>query len=336
MRYLLLLLLPFTFFLSPSSLAHASESALSASPAILEAVLDLKKPTETTLSIQNNTNFPLPIKGSSSAFLATETIREKDKDTFNASRWISLEPSDFILQPNELKQVKVKINPPKDAEPGGHYATIYFRPLIPEDAVSRGGNVSLARIGILAMMIVPGDISPELTQSPLSAPSWSSFGPIKFWSNLTNEGSIHLLPSSTLTIKNIWGHVVAELKPEPSLVLPHTTKEHNFIWEKKLGLGPYKATLTTNYATDQKPLISNTVTTYLLPWPLILGAFIILTIIYKIFIVNRRRLVLAIQVLTGKYEVSTTTQKNSRNHPGAQSRPRTSITSKPARQSARS
>lgn len=314
----------------------ASESALSASPAILETVLELNKPTQTTINIQNNTNFPLPIKGSSSAFLATETIKEKDKNTFNASRWITLDPADFILQPNELKKITVTISPPKDAEPGGHYATIYFRPLIPEDAVSSGGNVSLARIGILAMMIVPGDITPELSLSPLSAPVWSSFGPVKFWSSLTNSGNVHLLPSSTLTIKNIWGQTVAELKSEPTIILPHTTKEHNFVWDKELGLGPYTGTLTTNYATDQKPLISNTVTTYLLPWPLILGAFVVLTTIYKIFIVNRRRLVLAIKVLTGKYELPKTTQEDSRIHLGAKPRPRPSIPSQPAKRRARS
>ncbi len=110
--------------LSPISKAHASESALSASPAILETVLDQKQPTITTVTIQNNTNFPLPIKGSVSAFLSTESIPDKNKDTFNASRWFTLDPADFILQPNEVKKVTVTITPPRDAEPGGHYATI--------------------------------------------------------------------------------------------------------------------------------------------------------------------------------------------------------------------
>lgn len=315
MRLFFVFLSTFYFLLSTNALARANESALSASPAILETVLDHNQPTTTIITIQNNTNFPLPIKGSVSAFLSTETIPEENKDTFNASRWFTLDPADFILQPNEVKKVTVTIKTPKDAEPGGHYATIYFRPLIPQDAVSSGSTISLARIGILAMMIAPGDITTSLTTSPLTAPFWSSFGPIKFWNTLTNNGSIHLLPTSTLTIKNIWGKTVAEIKTNPGIVLPHTTKEHNFVWDKKIGFGPYKATLTTSYGTDQQPLTSNTVATYLLPWPLILGLIAILTFAYKIFIVNRRRLVLAIRVLKGQYEPTETTQENPRNHP---------------------
>jgi hypothetical protein len=319
---------------------YATESALSASPAILESVLELDKPSQTTLTIQNNTNFPLPIKGSVSAFLSTETIPEENKDTFNASRWFSLDPSDFILQPNELKKITVTITPPAGAEPGGHYATIYFRPLIPQEAVSAGGNISLARIGILAMMIVPGDITTSLKSSPLTAPAWSSFGPIKFWSNLTNNGSVHLLPSSTLTIKNFWGQTVAELKSDPTIVLPHTTKEHNFVWDTKLGIGPYRATLTTTYGTDEKPIVSDPVTTYLLPWPIIVVAFAILTFVYKIFIVNRRRIVLAISVLKGTYEPPEVTQKNTSHHPRLNPRSRSygspnSTRGRPRRQSNR-
>ena len=139
----LLLAIYYLLFANP---ALATESALSASPAILETVLELDKVTTTSVTIQNNTNFPLPIKGSVSAFLSTEKINEENKDTFNASRWFSLEPADFILQPNEVKKVEVTINPPKGAEPGGHYATIYFRPLIPQDAVSSGSTISLALV----------------------------------------------------------------------------------------------------------------------------------------------------------------------------------------------
>ncbi len=328
----LLLTIYYLLFTTP---VLASESALSASPAILESVLDTKNQTVTSVTIQNNTNFPLPIKGSVSAFLSTETIPEESKDTFNASRWFTLDPSDFILQPNEVKKISVTIDPPDGAEPGGHYATIYFRPLIPQDAVSSGSTISLARIGILAMMIVPGDIETSLTSSPLTAPIWSSFGPVKFWSTLTNGGSIHLLPNSTLTIKNIWGKTVEEIKSNPTIVLPHTTKEHNFVWDKKLGLGPYTASITTNFGTDEKPITTNSVTTWLLPWPLIVAVFTLLTIVYKIFIVNRRRLALAISVLKGQYEPTETTQKNSSNNVSTGRRLNPPNSSKPVKRRSR-
>ena len=185
-------------------------------------------------------------------------------------------------------------------------------------------------------MIVPGDIETKLTSSPLSAPLWSSFGPVKFFSTLTNDGSVHLLPNSTLTITNVWGQKVTELKSDPSIVLPHTTKENNFVWDKKLGLGPYSATLTTIYGTDEKPIISDPVVTYLLPWPLILAAFVLLTFVYKIFIVNRRRLALAIRVLKGQYEPHQVIQKDTSHNPSTNSGSIPTNTSKPARRRPRS
>jgi len=316
MHYLCLAFFAFIFAHTPVSAdSQTASSALSASPAILETVLKTNEATTTSVTLQNNTNFPLPIKGSVSAFLATEDIPEHAKDTYNASRWFTLEPADFILQPNEVKKIQVTINTPKNAEPGGHYATLYFRPLIPQEAVSAGGAISLARIGVLAMMIVPGDTTESLSASPVKAPSWSSFGPVKFWSTLTNHGTLHLLPNSTLTVKNMWGIKVAEIKSPPTLVLPQTTKEHNLTWDLRFGFGPYTATLTTIYGTDQTPLVSEPVTTWLIPWPIILSIFVLLTFIYKIFIVNRRRLVLALRVLRGQYELPETIQKNTRHHP---------------------
>lgn len=292
------------------SVAHASESALSASPAILETVLESSRPTLTTITIQNNTSFPLPIKGSASSFLATQYIPTDRLETYDASHWFTLNPADFILQPNEVKKIEVTITPPLDAEPSGHYATLYFRPLIPQDAVSASSAISLARIGVLAMMIVPGDIKTALSINSLTAPAWQSFGPLTFTSKLSNQGTIHLLPQNTLTIKNIWGQTVKELKSDPSIILPHTTKDYSFHWSQKLGMGPYTATLETTYGTDQSPLISDVLTIWLIPWPVMLVVICTLTLLYKIFIVNRKRLSLAIAVLKGTYEPPETTQKS--------------------------
>lgn len=288
----------------PAQRVHATESAMSAAPAILESVLNPESPTLTIISVQNNTNFPLPIKGSASAFLANENLAPEKEETFDASKWITLDPSDFILQPHEVKKIKVTITPPKDAEPGGHYATIFFRPLIPADAVSASSTISLARIGVLTMMIYPGEIKNSLDSSPLAAPTWQSFGPINFGADLTNSGSIHTLPVAKLTIHNYWGKQVAEIVHPPSIVLPGTTKSFNFVWDRVLLLGHYKATLAVDPGSDQSPLAIDPISFWIFPWPVILFTICCLTLTYKIFIVNRRRLVLALAVLKGKYEPS--------------------------------
>ncbi len=299
----------------------ATESALSASPAILESIVQPNTTNLTTITIQNNTNFPLPLKGSVSAFLSTEDIPDSAKETFNASSWFTLEPADLILQPSEVKQIKVTITPPKDAEPGGHYATIYFRPLIPQEAVTQSSAISLARIGVLAFLIVPGNITEAISTPTLFSSSFQAFGPVKFTSHLENQGSVHLLPITKLEIKDMWGNTIATLTHPTTAILPHTTKQFNYSWDTKLGFGRYSAILSTQYGTDNPSKQSDPIFFWLIPWPLIILIITILTFIYKIFIVNRRRLVLALQVLKGNYDQTQINQKNPSQHTRSNRRP---------------
>lgn len=304
--------IPYTLYsiLYTPPITLATESALSASPAILESIVQLDQSNLTTVTIQNNTSFPLPIKGSVSAFLSTENIPDSAASTFNASSWFTLEPADFILQPKEVKQIKVTIKPPPQAEPGGHYATIYFRPLIPQEVVAESSAISLARIGILAFLIVPGDIKESISAGPLFSPRFLAFGPVKFLSHLENQGSVHLLPTTKLEITNFLGKNVATLTHPTTTILPHTNKPFNYTWNIGIGFGRYSAKLTTNYGTDNPTLVSEPTYFWLIPWPLILIALTILTFSYKIFIVNRRRFVLALRVLKGNYDPDQTNQKD--------------------------
>ncbi len=315
-RLLALLLALFMYSLVTPVAGLASESALSVAPAILESILDSKVPTKLEVSLQNNTNFPLPIKGSVNAFLSSEAILDSiNPETFNASAWFQLEPADFILQPNEVKKIRITITPPANSEPGGHYATIFFQPLIPQEAISQSTTISLARVGILTFLVIPGDIKESLLHKKLTGNPWQSFGPVTFTNELENNGAVHLLPLSTLTIKNIFRQAVVELKASPSIILPGTLKSQTFTWDTYLGFGRYTAQVTTSYGTDHPSLTSPEVSFWLIPWPLILLLCGGLTFIYKIFIVNHERLFLAFKVLKGTYDPTQINQKNSPRRP---------------------
>lgn len=320
-------LLVIGYYLLPIQKIHASESAISASPAILEAVVQPGQTNLTSITIQNNTNFPLPLKGSVSAFLSTEDIPDSAKETFNASSWFVLEPADLILQPKEVKQIKVTITPPPTAEPGGHYATVYFRPLIPQEAISQSNTISLARIGVLSFLIVPGDIHEQISPSILHAPSFQAFGPLQLFTHLENLGSVHLLPTTHLLISDMWGHERADLSAANTIILPHTSKKLDFTWNIRFGFGRYRAILTTQYGSDNLTKQSDPIYFWLIPWPLILLALTILTFVYKIFIVNRRRLVLALRVLKGTYDPTQINQKNPRQQSRTRRRPNSTNTS---------
>lgn len=284
--------------------ASAVDTALSVAPAILESVTISGKKNLTKIIIINNTNFPLPIKGQVSTFLSNTSLPKTQSDTYNAASWFTLEPSDFILQPQEKKEIAVTIVPPKKSEPGGHYATIYFQPLIPADIVSKESTTSLARVGVLAFLVVPGDIKEGLEIISLAAPIWQTFGPLNFDFSLKNTGNIHLLPTGEIEIKNILDQVVKTIPLEPSAIIPGTTTEQSLMWDKQLLFGRFSTTLKINYGTNHDPLISKPIYIWIIPWPIILVIIVLLTLIYKIFILNFSRLKLAFKVLIGKDDKS--------------------------------
>lgn len=298
MRLLLLFIL--SIFVPLNTVrAQTSESALAVAPAILEAVVEPGVGLEKEIYVVNNTNFPLPVKGQIGPFLANEILSDPDSAIFNVSSWFTLEPADFILQPQEAKLIKATITPPPDAIPGGHYATVFFQPLIPEGALTAGTTISLARVGVLTFLITPGDIveSLELTAEPVS--QFRLAGPIKFDPSLKNLGSVHIMPTGSLQITNWQGKPVADLTAEPGIVLPHTEKAFALTWNPQFLLGKYQAELHLKYGAEQKNL-SYTWSFWVIPLHLIIPLLLVLTFILKLFIVGKARVRLAIDVLFGK------------------------------------
>lgn len=299
MRRFLSILLTLIIFNNFSPKTIAAETAISVSPAILEAVTKTGEEYKTKIVVINTTTFPLPIKGQVSAFLSNTKISEREQDTFNAASWFTLDPADFILQPMEQKEIEVTIIPPKDSEPGGHYATIYFQPLIPQEVMSSQTTVSLSRVGVLAFLIVPGDIHEDLNLASFATKSWQTFGSFDINFTLHNSGNVHIMPRGNIEIKNFLGKVVDTIPLTPNLILPGTDKEYKVSWGKPLDLNFYTTNLSLNYGSNDQVLVSSNQSIFIFPWPLILFAFVLLTLTYNIFIVHIDRVKLAIKVLKG-------------------------------------
>jgi hypothetical protein len=314
MRRLLSVILSLTLLHLFANSVRAAETAISVSPAILEVVTKIGENNQTKITLTNMTTFPLPIKGQVDAFLSNNKLSDKQMSTFNAASWFTLEPADFILQPMERKDIEITITPPANSEPGGHYATIYFQPLIPREVISHETTVSLARVGILSFLVVPGDIHEELTLDNVTAAKpWQTFGPTEFNLTLTNHGNIHLLPTGKLEIKGLTGKIVETLPLTPNIILPDTNKQHFFNWNRLLVFGRFTAEATINYGSSNTVLVGSAKPIWIIPWPLILGTLALLTLLYNVFIVHLDRVKLAIKVLKGN-EIHETKdpQKNSR------------------------
>lgn len=299
------------FIISVNAQETVNQSALGVSPAIMEEVLTPGKVIESKVTITNITNFPLPIKGTIKNFITDFGVLEKDRGIYDASAWFKLEPSDFILQPNENKEIKVIIAPPQNAEPGGHYATIYFQPLIPREVLSPQTTYLAARVGILSLLIMKGDIVEKASLGDLVVSSakkifkninFQQSRQIKIEIPFKNEGNVHLMPAGEAEIFNASGKLLEKIPFLENLILPKTEKIHLLEWPVKKILGKFTIQVNFSYGSEQVKVKSEKISIIIFPFFLVLSIIILLTIIGVCLTIVRRRIILALKILFGKNE----------------------------------
>ena len=269
----------------------ATKSALVVSPAIIEEVLTPGAPTDFTLQIQNATNFPLPIKTFVRNLIPKANSSEQvNSDRLDASQWFVVEEPDFILQPKQVRTVKGRIQPPPDAIPGGHYATLYFQPLVPEEALSPSTAYISARVGVLAFLIVKGDIEQKAElKNGLHTSSFTQSGPVTFTFAIRNSGNVHLMPSGRLNIYDWHNRRVASKEIPAGIILPGETKNYTMLWEDVPRFGKFRAELLANYGADNVQLTKTTASFWVMSWIKMLLGTVVLAAIAAFVIKTRHR-----------------------------------------------
>ena len=277
-----------------------NQSAISVGPAILEEILTPGEEHQARVVLTNITNFPLPIKSIVKDFLPKEEIPFDKRNIFDASSWIRIEPIDFILQPKEQKEVEIFITAPIESSPGGHYATAYFEPLVPVVALSPQTTYSIARVGVLMFLVVKGDIVETASVGVIRGSAFHQSGPIKLTISFKNEGNVHLLPSGEVSIIDWRGNQIATLVSRPLLVLPDTSRDLVFTWDKKYPFGRFIAKPKVIFGSEQVKNSSHQFVFWVIPiWPILLP-ILLLTTLFILIILKRGRFVLALKVLFGK------------------------------------
>ncbi len=285
--------------------AVLSTIAIGVSPAIAELPVDPVKTKVAKVYVFNNTNVPLPIHAFSDNFSVNEIVIDSTKDnsnTFDASNWITIDPPDFILQPNEEKEVYISISPTPNAEPGGHYATVYFRPLISEEYITPDKTYLTAQIGVLLFLTVSGKIKESANISNLTLPKYptpDNFLPTVY---IQNNGNIHIIPKGKITIKGLFRKTTHEFPIENSIVLPNTEKKVVSHTKASLKTGLYRTYFTGNYGSNNKPLASSDKIFFVFPNHKTLITIFILIIVTLLVQKFHRNIPLAIKVLFGKID----------------------------------
>jgi hypothetical protein len=212
-----------------------------------------------------------------------------ENSTYRLARWVTVEPSHFTVAAGTERILDVTVKIPKDAEPGGHFASILVR----QDGNPNPGEAAVdTRVGSLVLLRVAGAITESASLDYFKAEnSFAQYGPVTLALRTKNDGNVHVAPRGTIVITNMFGQKVAELPLTSANVLPGSARIARTVWDQKNLIGRYTATLVAQYGEnngpDNKPhTMSATTTFYILPLYIV---WIVLALVVILFLLITQR-----------------------------------------------
>jgi len=265
-----------------------SGQGLEISPPLVELNVDPAKSTSFELKVRNITSSELVVTPTVDDFVAAGEdgqpkllLNSTEPNPLGLKSWVAALPQ-IKLAPQEAKSVKITLNVPSDASPGGHYGVVRFTGAAP-DIDTTGVSLS-ASIGSLILANVSGNVvtkaSVESFYTAQNGKSKSMFetGPIQFVERIKNEGNVHIKPLGTIRITNTFGKEVGviSINEKGGNVLPNSTRKFEQTFNKGRLFGRYKAEASIQYSGQT---MTSSLTFWVIPYKMIaicLGALFLI------------------------------------------------------------
>jgi len=212
------------------------------------------------------------------------------------------------LKAGESKVVPFKVEIPKNAEPGGYFAVLFWGTQPP---VSKTTSVAIgAKTGILVLLSVNGVVKQGggiLNYDTKDGAHYFESLPVAFTYRFKNDGGDRIKPDGNVVIRNMLGFTSKLVPGNPigGNILPTQIRSFETAWVANGGdaasepqdvhgffakvsyewhnfaLGRYTATLDLTYGASAQRAISKIVL-WIFPWHLILFVIILLLLIFLI------------------------------------------------------
>ena len=301
-------LLPYFLALILSLSFTHNALALTVTPIRLEVIGQPGETLYQDITITNEQKVPLLFYTSFANF---ESQGESGNPSFTDDKqdlasWMNTDSS-IHLNPKESKTVKVKIVIPTTAEPGGHFAAVFFG-TIP----NAGKNAEIgigAKTGTLILLSVPGNVKEGGGLIDFITSGHTRFYntlPVAFSYRFKNDGGDRIKPVGKITMHDILyiPEDTIDANPSQGNILPGSTRRFEVDWVKhprakdyvaptgafaqffdqagyewsNFAIGPYFAKINLLYGTSATR-ISKTVFFFVCPWQLLIILIIILFIV---------------------------------------------------------
>jgi P pilus assembly chaperone PapD len=139
--------------------------------------------------------------------------------------WLTVTPSRFSLRPGQSQHVAVRIAIPPH-QGGQRYLAVVFRALTAHKAAP-GSDTAFVAASVASSLIIdtPGKVRHQ-TSLALSAPGFSSGGPLSLGLTIRNRGNVYALDNRLDVLRG--GRVVARF--DGALVLAGATRRETVTW----------------------------------------------------------------------------------------------------------
>lgn len=265
-------LLMFVLFALPTVAADGSTN-VSISPLTFDLTANPGDTITNELLVRNSGTDPVVLSIEVQDFVANgeegEVTLTDEKSTYSLASWVETDTSKFTLAGGKQKSAKFVIRVPYNAEPGGHYASVYVHVGATLDNATSGSGVG-QKIGSLLLLKVAGRAT-STADIETFKPTKSTFskGPVDFNIRIKNSGSVHIKPKGVIAITDMFGKKVADVNVSQLNVLPGAIRHMTAIWDKTPAFGKYTATLLAYYGDDNQQLTAVT-SFWIVPWVSIL------------------------------------------------------------------
>lgn len=230
--------------------AGESARALTVSPVKAELSGDPGQTIEAEMTLFNEQKEDKEPKTFYSSFANFEARGETGAPYFTSATeglatWIKASKQ-VVLKPGERKTAPFSITIPKNTEPGGYFAAIFWSTTPPGDA---GGEEQVSvsgRLGVLVLLTVNGKVKEGGGVLELGTKDkqrfFSSF-PIDFEYRLQNSSGNRIKPEGEIKIKNLFGGAVVTIDANNGQgnILPASIRKFTVTWtgeENKDGAVP--------------------------------------------------------------------------------------------------
>ncbi len=220
--------------------------------------------------------------------------------------WLEVPTQEIKILPGQSKKVVFNFRVPEGVTAGSYYGAIIFSSQIPNLSFPEIEEEKTVRMGAVHQLSVfaffrflEGAIEKATIKEFKTEKNYYYITPLKirFLTRIENLGNVYLKPSGLIKIQNIFTKEVAFLpfNSENFLILPATDRLFENVWQTKLALGRYTATLYLTFGTllDEGGMgvktISAKTSFWVFPWKVIVVIVLILVFFVFLFYPTRKR-----------------------------------------------